>query len=346
MTGYASVFDNSMAANTSSPADGAGVYVKDTNSSFTMSGSASVYKNSTGYGYGGGVYVEGSFKMSASASVYENNCSNNGQGGGVYVKDTSFTMSASASVYENSALIGGGISVKNGTLEMADYSTVSGNKLYSNPGAKGGGVYLYGGTFNMTGNAMVARNIGVNSSYPVWGGGVYLEGGAVTMSGYSSVSGNTATGTEARGGGIFIRFAGTLTMKGNASVSGNTATATKSGGNYAYGGGIYLDGTLANPAPNINAHLYENSSISGNSAVRTTPGTAKGGGVAILGTTGIDLRLYSGVVYGYNASGGGPNDTLKNTVVIEGNSKDDCGSAIYSEMASVQYQDTTIIRYP
>jgi predicted outer membrane repeat protein len=158
-------------------------------------------------------------------------------------------MRGSASVHENWAYNGGGIYVSNGTLEMADYSTVSGNTTNSTVAisiaCRGGGVFVSGGIFNMTGNARVAGNkaegkkrgaTAYNRSAD--GGGVYLtvfnhpqssglqpRAAELTMSENSSVSGNTAKGNGASGGGIYIKHKGTLTMKGNASVSGNTATS-------------------------------------------------------------------------------------------------------------------------
>jgi uncharacterized repeat protein (TIGR02543 family) len=346
MEGNASVSRNSVAGDYSSNKGGGGVSVVD-HSTFTMTGYASVFGNilgaangSTTSGYGGGVYIggESKFTMNGAASVSENKIEPGGRwGGGVYVGDgaSSFKMRGSASVSGNTASYGGGISVgAGGILEMAENSTVSGNRS-NTTNANGTGVWVNGGKFTMTGNAMVANNLGTCTT--TLGGGVYLEAAAeLTMSGYSSVSGNEVRAENARGGGIYISQLGTLTMTGNASVSGNKVIA--SGNNphaTAQGGGICLEKTSG--SDDIKVSLYENSSISGNSAV-SPYGYAWGGGVfmSIGNSAGkICLNLYSGTVYGEGEADISPE--MQNTV----SGASTAGAAIFRRRYSGNNPPTT-----
>jgi hypothetical protein len=363
MEGNAFVSGNSIGGSRDWPHEnmyGGGVSVTD-NSDFTMTGNASVFGNFIPYSnnnrYGGGLYIGNGSTcvMSVAASVYGNTMGC-GQGGGVAVGNgrlgsspPTLIMRGNASVSGNSidGGEGGGISVNTGRLEMADNSTVSGNRADGSV-SYGGGVYVKGrearnqypaieAEFIMTGNAMVSGNTAKSPIHHAHGGGVYIVRTRFTMSGGSSVSDNYAEGSytyfhfkAAAGGGIFVTDNATITMSGSASVSGNTVKCTENGS--ALGGGIALY-RRADANNKIVCYLYGNSSISGNSAVSTGGGDALGGGVYLVGDDDqTQLHWYSGTVYGNSTS---LPDTMKNTVSSPQGSAE--GAAIYNHQGRVYY---------
>jgi uncharacterized repeat protein (TIGR02543 family) len=116
------------------------------------------------------------------------------------------------------------------------------------------------------------------------------------------ISGNTASSSSSRGGGVCAN--GTFTMSGG-EISGNTASSYA----YAYGGGVCADGTFT----------MSGGEISGNTA--SSYAHAYGGGVYIS-SSGVFTKQSGGIIYGSDAS-----DTLRNTVT----SGNRYGHAVYSD---------------
>ena len=299
--------------------EGGGVYVTDANSTFTMSGSASIVGNTANNG--GGVYVsKGNFKMSGGTigGAGEGDGNTAQKGGGVYVTGTNstFTMNNGSIVGNTATSSGGGVYVTGGTFTLNDGS-IAGNEATKD----GGGVYVIGsilngivypGTFTMEGSASIKGNTATGTADGNEGGGVYVaQYGVFTMSGGTiggtgAGAGNTATdgggvyvadgstfnmdngnivgNTATDGGGVCIKFdtasKGTFNMTGSATISGNTAQN---------GGGVYSDNGLFE---------MTGGTISGNTA------TVLGGGVYVMGVGTF---------------------TMKNGRIIENNTAGDAG---------------------
>ena len=153
---------------------------------------------------------------------------------GVHNCKGTFTMNGGSIIGNATADNGGGVYNDRSTATF----TMNGGIIGSNRSAySGGGVYNYMGTFNMNGGSITGNTAtGENSN----GGGVYNEGssgnpGTFNMTG-GSITGNTATGENSNGGGVYNEGSpgnfSTFNMNGG-SITGNTAKI---------GGGVYNSG--------------------------------------------------------------------------------------------------------
>jgi hypothetical protein len=246
----------------------------------------------------------------------------NGSAGGIASNGT-LTVTA-CTVSGNSAFVGGGI-LNNSGGGLA----VLGCLITGNTGVFGGGVCNFG-TVTVSNNSILSGN---SASFE--GGGVY-NFSTLTVSG-STISGNSATGLNSTGGGIFNYELATLKVSNHSILSGNsaqegggllnigTATVRDSaliGNSATAGGGIYnfLDGKLD----------VVGSTLSGNSAV-------EGGGIYndALGLLGGTLDVRSSTLTGNSAvdSGGGIYNAGTATLqecTLSGNSAGSAGGGIFN----------------
>lgn len=155
-----------------STVEGAGVYVKA--GKFSMSGGAISNNHSTANGAGVAAYA--TFNMSGTSTIYDNTTTSDG--GGVYVANgVTYTMNngAEQTIYGNKANNGGGVAVA-GTFNFKK-GVIANNTATVN----GGGTYVDGGTFTMTDTSSTARTISSNTA-GTYGAGVYLSAGTFDMS--------------------------------------------------------------------------------------------------------------------------------------------------------------------
>ena len=208
--------------NNEATAYGGGVYVAG--GECTITGTIT---NNKVQANGGGVYVAGGECLVA-GGVQENTAT---KGGGVYIAGGNCTLSSSKClIRKNTATYdGGGVYVDGGTCSIYAQSIVQENTATHN----GGGVYVAGGECNIYGTI-------TNNEATACGGGVYLSSNAsLTLNG-SIVNNSTATGSNpGNGGGIYCGSGCSLTLNSSSVITGNKA--------YGQGGGIYLNGTAANP---------------------------------------------------------------------------------------------------
>ena len=208
--------------NNEATAYGGGVYVAG--GECTITGTIT---NNKVQANGGGVYVAGGECLVA-GGVQENTAT---KGGGVYIAGGNCTLSSSRClIRKNTATYdGGGVYVDGGTCSIYAQSIVQENTATHN----GGGVYVAGGECNIYGTI-------TNNEATACGGGVYLSSNAsLTLNG-SIVNNSTATGSNpGNGGGIYCDSGCSLTLNSSSVIAGNKA--------YGQGGGIYLNGTAANP---------------------------------------------------------------------------------------------------
>lgn len=185
-----------------------------------------------------GVYVNGGTLNLYEGRIAENKGQKQGEnkdryGGGVYVeKNGTFNMKNTASVtgntigYGSSAGFGGGVYVNGGKLEMNGTSSVTNNIAGNSNGSSGGGVYVDGqkSTFTMNDGA-ISGNTAKN------GGGVCASGGTFAMNGNSKVTNNN-------GFGVFVN-GGIFTVSGTPTVTENK-DANDAASNVCLAGGAYI----------------------------------------------------------------------------------------------------------
>lgn len=228
--------------------NGGGVYV--------AGGECKIYgtiTNNEATAYGGGVYVVGG-ECTITGTITNNKVQANG--GGVYVAGGECTVAGG--VQENTATKGGGVYVAGGncTLSSSKCLIRKNTATYD-----GGGVYVAGGTCKIYVQSIVQENTATHNGGGVYvadsqsvfiagtidsnianenGGGVCLISNASLELNGSIVNNSTATGSNpGNGGGIYCGSGCSLTLQSATVITGNKA--------YGQGGGIYLNGTAANP---------------------------------------------------------------------------------------------------
>lgn len=249
--------------------NGGGVYV--------AGGECKIYgtiTNNEATAYGGGVYVVGG-ECTITGTITNNKVQANG--GGVYVAGGECTVAGG--VQENTATKGGGVYVAGGNC------TLSSSKCFIRKNTAtydGGGVYVAGGTCKIYVQSIVQENTATHNGGGVYvadsqsvfiagtidsnianenGGGVCLISNASLELNGSIVNNSTATGSNpGNGGGIYCGSGCSLTLQSATVITGNKA--------YGQGGGIYLNGTAANPCT---------VTFSGNATVNSNTEYRKGG---------------------------------------------------------------------
>ena len=220
--------------------------------------------------YGGGIYVSaGSAVTLTNDSDVVNNTATM-YGGGARVWGTLVGTETFSDISNNCAPHGGGVSVRDGTLELRD------SDMYKNEAAAangmGGGIHALGGEITLTGNAWVYRGTAYD------GAGLYANGAALHFVD-GQVGGNTAAHD---GGGLYLTNGSTLTGLAAAGIGQSSYPNSA-----RWGGGIYSD----------NSSLTFKGSISHNTA------SERGGGIAALGASDLTiaravLRENTAVMYG------------------------------------------------
>lgn len=250
----------------------------------TITGNTAGLKKQSGYGAGGGVFVD----MRGTFNLYRGEISENTAvfqgGGGVYVYTTGkFTMHDGTitrntvtllgeSTYSNSTDYGGGGVLNKGTFIMEN-GTISNNTVvpFSDDGTQGGGGVYNTGTFTME-NGTITRNKALNYADRTDGlgdkdacgngGGLYNASGATARIANGTITENISSarsnGYDGEGAGIFTK--GTLyigtTSSSKVEIHDNEA---KLGSDELSGGGgvcvrsnnVYLNGQ---------AMIYDNTS--------------------------------------------------------------------------------------
>ncbi len=229
------------------------------NSAVELEGDIPPYRISGGFGFGGGIYNEGTASISISNSTISGNSGS--YGSGIYNHGT-------ANISEST--IGDGGIGNSGTIDInnSNISSIgnSGTTDINNSNISSIG---NSGTTDINNSNISGGGIGNSSSgtvsinYSMISGNSRDVGAGINNSGtaiinYSTISGNSAN----RGGGIYND--GTVSIN-NSTISGNSAKY--------FGGGIFNDGTA-----NINS-----TTISSNSANR-------GGGIYNNGASSININ--------------------------------------------------------
>ena len=244
----------------------------------------SIYDNFA-LGQGGGVYVYNSSFVATNSPVFENNVHSgfmigvdNNCGGGIFAENSDVNLFSISKIYNNSAgSKGGGIFLKN-----SDAAT-SVSSIYENSADSGGAVAAYSSTFNQKNVSYIYANTATTK-----GGGIFLENNSVgTVSDLSVVGYPYAYGpnivTAGDGGGVYAADS-TLILSNLVNIAHNIA--------YDSGGGVYLTNSL----------LTSYSSKIGRASSDFTNSAFKGGGVYAINST---LNFTNSLITHGNASYGG-----------------------------------------
>lgn len=184
----------------------------------SLSTSGSVFSANEAVGEtarGGAAYLGGFYCVDDSLSWINNKASGTQEasGGGAYVTGNLATSGAGATTFSGNVATA---SAENGV-------------------ALGGAIYATGTlNFSGTGTTTFSGNSATASGAKgiAFGGAIYAKGGAHRFDNVT-FSGNSATGTLAAGGAIYIDASGRapteLTLSGNTTISGNTANGENSG---------------------------------------------------------------------------------------------------------------------
>jgi hypothetical protein len=323
---------------------GAGVYITDSGTAFTMLGGKINGNTAAGTtatpSPGGGIYAGNGASLTIRGGIISGNSTINttndtSWGGGIFMDSGSFSMSGgtiggSGIGEENSATntsatrsgYGGGVYLQNSTFNLEGTAQIIGNKA-----EMGAGVYLTysaSGTVTMKESAKIAGN-----KASLFGGGVYLKitGSAVNtfnMQDTVKITGNQADGP---GGGVYMisdsnGSASAFTMKNTAQIEENQSI----GG----GGGINLQTTGSGA---VNFYMQDTAQITGNQC------EADGGGVSLSGA--VTFTMTGGTIGGAGASkntadqgggvyvAGGAALAMSGTSSIIGNSASNSGGGVY-----------------
>lgn len=188
----------------------------------------------------GGAIYQSSGTAEIQSGVFSGNGANGeiARGGAVYLGGTFKTSGKSTftgnSVSGTSEAAGGAVYLT-GNLVLGDGAAFSGNTATASAtdGVALGGAIYSAGTLNVEGTGTIlSGNTATASNGVALGGAIYLRGGNLRLDN-ATLSGNSATGTTARGGAIYVDASGnvstTLTLGGNTTLSGNTANDVADG---------------------------------------------------------------------------------------------------------------------
>lgn len=233
-----------------------------------------------------------------------------------------------------SALRGGGIHAKAGTL------TISGGLFRSNAAsgsiANGGGgaIYSEGAEITITG-CTIGDDDTNNGNYAVQGGGIFVsEDAKCTLNAGTKISGNTAMPMgvdDGNGGGIFVNRASSGTAAGILTINGAETNHVIISGNTAdYGGGLYNYGKA-----NIKYAEIQGNSVEHNGGGMFNAGTCMMDGVTLQNNK---AKNEGGGIYSNKTL------TLENTT-LTGNEATASGGAIQIATADAVFNmsDSTII---
>jgi len=166
-------------------------------------------------------------------------CEGNGAGGGIHLYNANNVQCKveSVTVDNCSALRGGGIYVKGGTLTITGGSFINNSAGGTITSGGGGAIYSEGAKVTITG-CTIGDDDSNKGNYAGQGGGIFVNGGAeCILEAGTKIIGNSAinlgTGTG-NGGGVYVAGNSSLKME-NVTIKNCEATGTDSAG-----GGVYL----------------------------------------------------------------------------------------------------------
>src|SRR2546421_11460286 len=214
---------------------------------------------------GGGVLTTGGM-LTVRGSTISHNHGDGNIGGGVLVQSSGTASVTGSLIADNTAQEGGGVWVGTSSSLVATQSSIQGNTGSANDG---GGVYSKGD--------LTLTDATVSGNKAGFGGGIENAAASPATATLTRVliTGNSATGTDLKGGGIFND--GPMTID-QSTVTGNTAGSTAGSGS-GLGGGIF---NSSNTLTVTRTTIANNNSLNGD-GVFITAGQATLENVTITG---------------------------------------------------------------
>jgi predicted outer membrane repeat protein len=304
--------------------------------------------------HGGGIFVNGSLLTLEHVLVVENTTNN--RGGGIYndggtltINDSNFSfnqapLGGALANYEGTVVIGGNSTINDNTSSLwagGIYSwdgdlTVADSEISNNQAADwGGGIFISGdhNTFTLSlDNVLFAGN-----SAGLRGGAVYIRETNFLIMG-STFTNNQATGSEGRGGALFVFDSGPGTIGGGSLIDGNISGK--------FGGAMYIyqnygdsvtiiDSTIQNnSAPFMGGGIFNTGVLSiYNSTISGNTGASQGGGG--IKHSGYILTIQNSMISNNNSSIYGGGAEISNCTVnisgttFQGNSTTGRGGGLF-----------------
>lgn len=278
---------NSFTSNkaTGASAQGGAVYAATAYNANSEFFNSNVATGSNGNAQGGAVYSAQGMTMNGGTLGSNAANSSNGiaQGGAVYaangavnISDASITSNEAKVSSGNGVAQGGAVHAANGAATLSA-SNITGNSAISNTGMAEGGAVYASGKVSATGTGLsssisIANNKAESASSEARGGAIAANNGAELE--YAYLQNNSANGTLAKGGALYLAGATASTVK-NSTFEANAASGAS-----GYGGAAFVESGSNSTFENTD--FVNNTATAGGGAIYAN---TNGG----LGTTTVNL---------------------------------------------------------
>ena len=356
------------------------VYVAEGDNSLTMK-KVTITNCKTHYN-AAGIYFNKGKNLTLTDCTIEN-CKGKGinSSGGIDIQAPKETVSIKNTKIKNCEVTGtqstgGGIHLYNANNVQCKVESVTVDNCSA---LRGGGIYVKGGTLTITGGSFINNSAG-GTITSGGGGAIYSEGAKVTITGCTIGDDDSNKGNYAgQGGGIFVNGGAECILEAGTKIIGNSAIDLGTGtGN---GGGVYVAGNSSLKMENVTIKNCEASGTdSAGGGVYLYKGTCtlekviveeckapKGGGIFVSEEAECilkqDVKILQNEAMGTNSNGGGifvdkvqsgPQTgtlTIKGSkekpVVIAKNTADNHGGGLYSfGTVNIEYAEIKENRVP
>lgn len=255
--------------------------------------------------------------------------------GGIDIEEPTGTVSIKDTTIKDCAAQanGGGINLYNGNNVQCKLENV---KVDNCSALRGGGIHAKAGTLTISGG-LFRSNAASGSIANGGGGAIYSEGAEITITGCTIGDNDTNNGNYAvQGGGIFVSEDAKCTLNAGTKISGNTAMQT--GADDGNGGGIFVNRASSGAAAGIltiNGAEMNHVIISGNTA-------DYGGGLYNYGKANIKYAEIKGNKVKHNGGGMFNAGTcMMDGVMLQNNKAESEGGGIYSNK-ELTLENTTV----
>ena len=255
--------------------------------------------------------------------------------GGIDIEEPTGTVSIKDTTIKDCAAQanGGGINLYNVNNVQCKLENV---KVDNCSALRGGGIHAKAGTLTISGG-LFRSNAASGSIANGGGGAIYSEGAEITITGCTIGDDDTNNGNYAvQGGGIFVSEDAKCTLNAGTKISGNTAMPM--GVDDGNGGGIFVNRASSGTAAGIltiNGAEMNHVIISGNTA-------DYGGGLYNYGKANIKYAEIQGNSVEHNGGGMFNAGTcMMDGVMLQNNKAENEGGGIYSNK-TLTLKDTTL----
>ena len=310
------------------------VYV-DHNSSLTMK-NVTIKDCKTQYN-AAGIYFNKGKDLTLLENCTIEKCKGKGvqSSGGIDIEEPTGTVSIKDTTIKDCAAQanGGGINLYNGNNVQCKLENV---KVDNCSALRGGGIHAKAGTLTISGG-LFRSNAASGSIANGGGGAIYSEGAEITITGCTIGDDDTNNGNYAvQGGGIFVSEDAKCTLNAGTKISGNTAMPM--GVDDGNGGGIFVNRASSGTAAGIltiNGAEMNHVIISGNTA-------DYGGGLYNYGKANIKYAEIQGNSVEHNGGGMFNAGTcMMDGVMLQNNKAESEGGGIYSNK-ELTLENTTV----